>query len=239
MIGPRPSQSQVSSRSLGGDGKLSFLLPAVQVISGLLLGAMNFLPSVHPPEGGLSRGGWTMFVVSASLLMFSTIRIQVEVAQQTNDLRGQIEWQILEAERRTHEHMEALAGVVMERIGGTRLPPLAATGESIRISEPSDGATVAARQLVRGHVSEEGEEVWGVIHPLDTSAYWVQPRVSIGPNGDWQVLGYFGRSGSIDSGKKFEILAIADPDIELREGMVLDKWPSSRLVSELATVTRR
>jgi hypothetical protein len=52
------------------------------------------------------------------------------------------------------------------------------------------------------------------------------------------MLAYFGRSGDIDVGKAFEIVAVADPEQALEEGTVLADWPKAAQRSPAVRVTR-
>lgn len=76
-----------------------------------------------------------------------------------------------------------------------------------------------------------------IILPMETSEYWVQPKVTIS-DGKWQVMVYIGREGSIDVGKQFAVMAIADPTNTLKEGDKLSFWPEAKVKSQLVTVTR-
>lgn len=109
----------------------------------------------------------------------------------------------------------------------------------IQILEPVDGARVTPRYLVTGVAELPVREVRIVIHPLDTGAYWVQPLPTPGKDGRWSVLAYFGRSGDIDTGKVFEVMAVGDPDQVLEEGTVLAGWPKALQRSPAIRVTRK
>lgn len=110
----------------------------------------------------------------------------------------------------------------------------------VRIDSPADGAEVVSdRQLVQGLVTDPGAEVWVVVHPTEVSDYWVQPRVTVRSAGSWKVSIYVGRPGNVDSGKLFEVRAVARPKIELQEGVVLDKWPEAEAISEVVELKRR
>lgn len=109
----------------------------------------------------------------------------------------------------------------------------------IQILEPVDKAHVAARDLVTGVSELPLQEVRVVVHPLNTGAYWVQPLPTPGKDERWSVLAYFGRSGDIDSGKVFEVMAVGDSDQMLEEGTVLAGWPKAPQRSPAIRVTRK
>ena len=115
----------------------------------------------------------------------------------------------------------------------------AAQNGNIAIKSPSDGASVPERPIVEGVVMDKTAQVWVVVHPMETSAYWVQTRVTVRKEGLWRVQVYIGRPGSIDVGKHFEIMAVANPEQTLREGKVLGTWPEAQSRSEVIEVIRK
>jgi hypothetical protein len=207
---------------------LEIFLVLVQVASGITLGALSFIPSFIKPEGGLTSRGWRTFIVGAVILIGSTATIQFLSARSARL-----------ADQRLDQLMQTLVQCVMLPSAGTaQPPPPASTGRSLWISRPNADTTVQPTSEIRGQVSDRVSEVWVVVHPLGTSSYWVQPRVSWPRTGEWQTTGYFGRVGAVDGGKGFEILAVGDPANDLREGAILDQWPSARLVSDVVRVQR-
>lgn len=211
------------------------LLVVLQVIAGVLLGALSFLRSLHRPTGGLCWKGWILFGISAALLIGSTASLQVLNARAAAEAQLRIE----DSQRRIEDLMNVIARFVMTTPKGPSLPLPPSTGESIRILEPREGEAVEAAHMIRGRISDRAGRVWVVIHPLDTSSYWVQRRVSVGSGGDWEMMGFFGRLGSEDSGRSFEVLAVVDPVVPLGEGTILARWPPSRLVSQAVVVRRK
>jgi len=115
-----------------------------------------------------------------------------------------------------------------------------AQGPKIQITSPHDKAQVPERPFVEGTIAVPLAKVWVIAHPMDGSAYWVQPRarVSIGDL-TWKAKIYIGRPGTLDVGKEFEIMAVANPIRELKEGDVLSGWPEAQWKSEVIKVTRK
>lgn len=109
----------------------------------------------------------------------------------------------------------------------------------IRITAPSDKAEVPERPLVEGTIAVPLAKVWVVARPVETSDYWVQPRLSVSTDRTWKVMIYIGRPGNADVGKKFEIMAVANPKEKLQEGDILSGWPEAQWKSEVITVTRK
>ncbi len=109
----------------------------------------------------------------------------------------------------------------------------------IYIIQPRDGDRVPHRPYVRGEVADANSEVRVIVHQMETSGYWVQPDVSVESDGRWEVKIYVGRSGDIDVGKHFELIAVANPTEEIEEGDILPGWPEAQCRSEIIRVIRR
>ncbi len=107
----------------------------------------------------------------------------------------------------------------------------------VSISSPRDGAGVDYRQEVSGKVSDPNADVWLVIHPVETSDFWVQPPVTVKENGSWKVVVYFGEAGR-HVGKKFEVRAFANPVVAISEGKSA-QWPKAATRSKVIEVIRR
>jgi hypothetical protein len=108
----------------------------------------------------------------------------------------------------------------------------------VQITNPKEGSRVAHREQVSGTVSDSAESVWLVIHPLDTSEFWIQPPITVRDDGTWKVIPYFGRSPSRDVGARFEVRAFAKPTIALKEGKVA-AWPEAAARSIVIEVSRK
>ncbi len=109
----------------------------------------------------------------------------------------------------------------------------------IWITEPKTGATVPERPYVAGKVANPNAAVWVVVHPMEVSDYWVQPQLTVNRDGAWRVDIYVGRPGTVDAGKRYEIMAIANPKRPLKEGDVLRFWPDAESKSEVVEVVRK
>ena len=108
---------------------------------------------------------------------------------------------------------------------------------TVAITQPQPDAKVEQRATVSGSVSDPRAKVWVVIHPTETSGFWVQPPVTVDSDGTWSVLAYFGE-GSRDSGKPYEIRAFANPSETLKPGERSD-WPTASAQSKVVRVTRK
>jgi len=108
-----------------------------------------------------------------------------------------------------------------------------AAGMTIELTDPVDGAEVPERPIISGKVSDPKATVWVVVHPMEVSDRWVQPAVTVRRDGTWKVQVYIGRPGNLDVGKSFVVRAIANPKMDLREGMVIPNWPESAAQSDV------
>lgn len=108
----------------------------------------------------------------------------------------------------------------------------------VAITSPVDGSSVGQRPIVQGTVANATASVWVIVHPLEVSDYWVQPRVTVRDSGSWKVKIHIGRPGSVEVGKLFEVRAVVNRDTDLREGKVLDGWPEATAISNVIELTR-
>lgn len=107
------------------------------------------------------------------------------------------------------------------------------------IIEPKDGDRVPERPYISGKVADSNAEVWIIVHPMEVSDYWVQPKPSVRADGSWKASVYVGRPSGIDEGKRYEIRAIVGPKLQLKEGDVLSGWPEAKWTSDLIEVIRK
>lgn len=119
------------------------------------------------------------------------------------------------------------------------VPVVVGLQSQLRIIEPPDGAKVPERPFVKGTVADPNAEVWVIVHPMDGSDYWVQPRPTVKEDGTWKVKIYIGRPGAVDVDKHFEIMAVANPGEDLNEGDVLNGWPKAQWKSQIVEVIRK
>jgi len=109
----------------------------------------------------------------------------------------------------------------------------------ISITAPMDGGVVRERPLCTGTVGTPTAQVWVIVHPMEVADYWVQSPVTVKEDGSWKVILNIGRPGKVDVGKRFEIMAIAEPRTSLSTGQVLPGWPSARARSSVIEVQRQ
>ena len=119
------------------------------------------------------------------------------------------------------------------------LCPTVNAQEMLCIMEPKGGDAVSHTPIVKGKVQDLSSTIWVVVHPLGTNEYWVQPKVAQKTEGEWDVRIYIGRPGSVDIGKRFRIMAVANPEQALKEGDVFQAWPKAQWQSQIVEVTRK
>lgn len=117
--------------------------------------------------------------------------------------------------------------------------PASQADSTIRITSPTDQSYVAWRPTVQGTVSDPNATVWVVVHPVNTGGYWVQPSVGVGGDAKWRVQVYVGRAPDADVDVHFEIMAVAQPKANLKEGDVLGAWPTAEAKSQIIDVIRK
>lgn len=109
---------------------------------------------------------------------------------------------------------------------------------TVQVTTPEDGSVVDVRPPVAGTVSDSDAEVWVLVHPMLIQTYFVQEKPNVRPDGgSWQILAHVGRP-AMDEGLQFEIIAIANPDGQLRAGMELPAIPAAEARSAPIYVTR-
>lgn len=208
------------------------LLTIAQVASGMLLALIGLLRSTYDHETKKMKiWGWILLIVAFISLVSATI-----IKDQKNAAREKkLYWRIDELREKL---FTALVPEVMEsrkEISKIRAPK---PTTKLQILIPKNNTEVPARTYVEGYVLDPKAKVWLIIHPMETSAYWVQPSITVRKDGNWKVAAYLGRSGSIDVGKQFEIMAVANPRVGLKEGDVLDGWPEAQWNSQVIEVVR-
>lgn len=109
----------------------------------------------------------------------------------------------------------------------------------LEITNLENDVMVEWKPLVTGKVSTPFTEVWVIVHVLETSTYWVQPKATLRGVGSWESTIFLGDPGILDVGKKFELMAVANPRDPLKEGLQLPGWPRAEGKSKVISVKRR
>lgn len=186
-----------------------------------------------------------MFRVTVVLMVFTvflvgTVSVLSEQTKTTMDSRALLDelGGMLRDIPETKEDCQAL----LKRIKDWQAKKLEELDEAPRkltITAPPDKTQVPGRPFVEGRVADPNAKVWVIVHPMEVGDYWVQPSVTVKDTGTWKVMIHIGGPGNIDVGKQFEIMAVANPKVELNEGKVLKGWPQAQWKSEVIEVTRK
>jgi hypothetical protein len=131
-----------------------------------------------------------------------------------------------------------MISVVIVLVGLLNNAKAADTG--LQITSPKQEAEVSTYEDIAGTITDTNStvKVWIVVHPIETHDYWVSCQASVS-NGKWE--GKDAQFGETDqhSGKRFEIIAVADPKKALRKGQKLGECPEARLTSTPVRVTKK
>jgi len=111
--------------------------------------------------------------------------------------------------------------------------------DSLKIISPKNGDSVTEKQMVKGFLNRQNAIVWVIVHPMETSEYWVQQPATIRNNGSWNCLSSFGRPGNSDLLKYFEFRAVINPVEILSTSRTLSNWPNAELQSDINMVIRK
>ena len=118
------------------------------------------------------------------------------------------------------------------------IPPEPVAAE-ISITEPKNEDSVSEYPVFKGQVADPNAQVWIVVHPMEIAEYWVQQPVTVSSNGSWETQPNIGRPGNVDDGKRFEVMAIVNPESPLTTGDKLKIWPEAQGQSDVIRVTRQ
>ena len=116
--------------------------------------------------------------------------------------------------------------------------PQQAARPFVKITSHKDEQRVPLNPIIRGKVFSKKANVWVIVHPMETDGFWVQPKATVNSDGKWRALIFIGRKGKEDSGKSFEIMAVANPKEDIARGDVLDSWPKAQAQSDTVELVR-
>jgi hypothetical protein len=222
----------------------------LQVLSVALFAFVRLLRGTFDPgKGKLKTLGWIFMGVGAVSLLTSLwmnasrhrddeerLQEQLKEIRTLNEKTGQL---METTQRQQNKLYDVLSSIVMKTPKGVGASVLRQTTSDIRIAFPLDKSEQPSRSYVEGNISDPLTTVWVVVHPIETGAFWVQPIAGVKKNGDWKTLMYLGRTGNIDVGKRFEIMAVAKPKVALNEAEVLNEWPEAQWRSQMIEVIRK
>ncbi len=163
-----------------------------------------------------------------SVVMKEELKVTKEELEVTNEIVDDLRKKVF----------QDVAEQVMEAPKEVTPIPTSEPSIKMQIKSPQGGSIVPWRPYVRGTVADPDAEVWVIVRPVDTSAYWVQPSATVSNDGTWITQVYLGRAGDIDVGKQFEIMAVGNPSDVFSEADILGGWPAAQWSSQVVEVTR-
>lgn len=203
----------------------------LQAVAAAALALTGILKSTKRRDGGLNTFGWMLLIAGGSLTIIGTRLDKISAYRTEDALRVQIET-LQQTEKALTDRIDKLYRQMAEQVEelspkGEPKPTTQPRTETrqISITWPKEGSKADARQLVQGTVLNPDERVWVIVHPLNVTAYWVQPPVTVRSDGAWSVMVYLGGAGDTD--KEFEIMAVANPKVSLHEADMLSDWPAT------------
>jgi len=117
--------------------------------------------------------------------------------------------------------------------------PTTQANNPLRITAPTDNEQVEELPFAEGTVSDANATVWVVVHPMEVTDYWVQSSASVREGNKWRVQIHIGEPGTAHVGKHFEIMAVANPKPDLKNGEKLKAWPAAKWKSQIVEVVRK
>jgi len=213
------------------------VLTIAQTLSVIDLVVVGLLPRKH--DNGLKPICLVLLIAGSLIYLLTTTEIGSRSREAEANNLQKIDRQTNEIKELRDKLYLPKLDQVMEAPKKVTPAPVQKPTEQIRITSPSDGSAVPPRPYLEGTISDAHANVWVIVHPMETGAYWIQPTVDVREDGAWKTMLYLGRSGDIDLGKHFEIMAIANPKEMLNEADVLDKWPDAQWKSHVIEVIRR
>jgi hypothetical protein len=132
----------------------------------------------------------------------------------------------------------AICILMSSAVPAQRSRPAARTAPFVKITSHKDAQGVKLNPIIRGTVFSSKAAVWVIVHPMETEGYWVQAKATVRSDGKFYSQIFVGRDGNEDSGKHFEIRAVANPKKPLARGGVLEGWPQAQARSEIVELVR-
>lgn len=207
---------------------------------------ITVIGSIFAGRGRRKVLGWILVSIGSGVYIVTSAMVAIKATENEKSSHEQTEKiarQIGEIAKLTKRQIELTNKLFEERLPQVmqapkvkRISPIPVSTGHIQITSPYSGSQVSQRTYLEGFVSDPRSEVWVVIHPMEVSSYWVQPSITVRENGTWKVMAYFGRAG--DVGKRFEIMALANPKKRLTEAEILNEWPEAQWRSDVIEVIR-
>lgn len=109
----------------------------------------------------------------------------------------------------------------------------------VTISTPRQGTGVPWRVCFTGSVSDPHSRVALILHSLENGIFYVEPEVSVRPDGTFRVMAYAAENSPSFNHTPLEAQAFVDPTKALHEGMRLSHWPKAASSSNIVDIYRQ
>lgn len=145
-----------------------------------------------------------------------------------------------------HRYFDLLSNQVMEEevpicqiISPLPPKPPGKKVERLEIRLPAQGLKVSAPFYVEGLLPDPGASLFVIFHSIASADYQIQPKVTVCEDNIWRVRISLKEMVGISVGSVFEIMAVANPKVELKEGDALSGWPEAQWRSQVIEVIRK
>lgn len=219
-----------------------------------IIAIVGLLKFTKNKDGSLNWKGWILFICGFVILSISNIIVNlknqtlntklVTTSEELADVILSLNYSNDKLRKTTVELNEIkdefFNKLYSEKINIQKITPqeiLIEKQENLSITNPLDGTKVNWRPAIEGKITNVNKNIYLIVHPLGENSYWVQPNVSISRDGNWKGIVYLGRAKK-DIAKEFEVIAVANPEVDLKIGDVFDNWPKSEWNSQIIKLIR-
>jgi hypothetical protein len=112
----------------------------------------------------------------------------------------------------------------------------------LEILTPKTNESVSRMLAIEGKTNftsgNDTKNVWIVVKSKMSGICYVQAPISIQRNGSWKGNVIIGREGNGDVGFAYEIKALLNPQLKIKEGDTSRIWPSAEVSTEIIRVVR-
>lgn len=216
------------------------LLIAIQGICVVILTLLGLLPHTYDRTARkLTTLGWSLLIVASAVFVsvttgreIVTLRSNERLLQRTEEIRN-----ILHG-KTGDEIMEGQVPICQVISPFPPKPPWEKV-ERLEIRLPAEGSKVSGQFYVEGLVPDPESDVFVIFHSIASPDFQVQPKVTVCEDNIWRVRISMEKTVGIDVGSVFEIMAVANPTVELKEGDILAGWPEAQWRSQVVEVIRK
>ena len=111
--------------------------------------------------------------------------------------------------------------------------------EHLEIKLPEEWSKISGQFYIEGLVPDTGENVFIIFHSIASPDFLVQPEATICEDNIWRVRLDMDKVGGISVGSVFEIIALANPEVDLKEIDVLSGLPKAQWKSQIVEAIRK